>query len=443
MLGCRSIQSISSVNQLASQNIPGHPGQRDKSHVAFKQGWTLVGFTATAQFFSVGIGYYTFGVYLKPLTVALDENRFWISLALSIQTLLMALLSPLAGRLVTEYPIRNTMAAGTCIMSLGLVICSQATSLWHLYLGFGVFVSVGVVFLANIPCNLMLANWFVRRRGMALGISQTGITISGVLLVPLATYFVMTYGWRDSFLIFAITTPIILLPLIWKFAIRAPQDVGLFPDGDSMPQALPEGSQGSDWSIARAVRERDIWLISLIAGPCYMGVAAVVIALPSHGTDIGLSPMQASTAVLVTTLFGASAKPLVGTLSDYLPKRLVVSIAIGLQIVGVALLLVATDLPMLCVAGAFFGLGYGGIAPLWSLLLAERFGLADFARVMGLAMPLTMPFSLFGLPLTTLVFEMTGSYLPAFACLFVGYGVSAISVWFLRMPSELSGQPDQ
>jgi len=407
---------------------------RDEPGRMFTQGWLIVGFTATAQFFSVGVGYYTFGVYLKPLTEALDANRFLISLGLSIQTVLMALLSPLAGRLVTEYPVRHVMAVGVCVMSIGLVICSQATSLWHIYFGFGVVISVGVVFLGNIPCNLMLANWFVRRRGMALGISQAGITISGVLLVPLATYIVVNYGWRTSFLVFAIATPVCLLPLIWKFAIRAPGDIGLYPDGDTKPTAQADGSQASVWNFSRAVRERDIWLISLIAGPCYMAVAAIVIALPSHGTDLGLSPMEASTAVLVTTLFGAIAKPMAGTLSDYMSKRLVVGIAIGLQFIATALLLIATDLFMLCVAGAFFGLGYGGIAPLWSLLLAERFGLANFAKVMGLAMPLTMPFSLVGLPLTTLVFELTGSYKPAFACLFISYGVAALSVWLLRMP---------
>jgi hypothetical protein len=92
----------------------------------------------------------------------------------------------------------------------------------------------------------------------------------------------------------------------------------------------------------------------------------------------------------------------------------------------------------LSLSGALFGLGYGGIAPLWSLLLVERFGLADFAQVMGAAMPLTMPFSLIGLPLTTFVFEVTGSYTPAFTFLLIGYAVAAVSLFMLHMPSEAS-----
>ena len=397
--------------------------------------WKIVAFTATAQFFSVGIGYYTFGVYLKPLTDALGVNRFEVSLAISMQMVLMAIISPFAARLLSEYSLRVMMLIGIASISLGLVIASQATSLWHLYLGFSVAVGIGVALTSNLACNMVLANWFVRRRGTALGISQAGITFSGVVLVPLATYLVTMYGWHVSFLFFAVVTPVLLGPLIWRFAIRAPEDVGLNPDGAAEPLTLPAADGDSvEWTFARAVRNRDVWLISLIAGPCYMAIAAIVIALPSHGTDLGLSPMHASWTVLVTTLFGAIAKPLAGAAADHLPKRAVVAAAIALQIAATLLLLIADTLVLLCAAGALFGLGYGGIAPLWSLLLADRFGVVAFPKVMGASMPLTMPFNLVGLPLTTFVFGLTGSYLPAFASLLIGYAVSAVCLWLLRLP---------
>ena len=425
------------------------PSLRDKSNVVTEArasatqtkvlffGWKVVGFTATAQFFSVGIGYYTFGVYLKPLTEALGATRFEISLAISLQMVLMAVFSPFAVRLLTEHSLRLMMLIGVGLLSLGLVIASMATSIWQLYLGFSVVVGVGVGLTSNLACNLILTNWFTRRRGTALGLSQAGITFSGVVLVPLATWLLTTFGWQTSFLVFAVLTPLVLGPLIWRFAIRAPEDVGLTPDGEA-PVALSLAEAGPvEWTFARAVRNRDVWLISLIAGPCYMAIAAIVIALPSHGTDLGLSPMHASWTVLVTTLFGAIAKPLAGASADHIPKRLVVTVAVALQVVATLLLLIADDLLMLCLAGALFGLGYGGIAPLWSLLLAERFGVHAFAKVMGASMPLTMPFNLVGLPLTTLVFGMTGSYLPAFAMLLIGYAVSAVCLWLLRLPGEM------
>ncbi len=403
----------------------------------FTLGWKIVAFTATAQFLSVGIGYYTFGVYLKPLTEALGVTRFEVSLTVSMQMVVMAVFSPFAVKLLSEHSMRVMMLIGVASISLGLVISASATSIWHLYLGFSVAVGIGVGLTSNLACNLIISNWFARRRGTALGISQAGITFSGVVLVPLATWLVTSFGWQVSFLFFAVITPILLGPLIWRFAIRAPEDVGLNPDGDPEPQPVPASSEDTIvWTFARAARSRDVWLISLIAGPCYMAIAAIVIALPSHGTDLGLSPMHASWTVLVTTLFGAIAKPLAGTAADHLPKRGVVAAAIALQVAATLLLLIADSLLLLCAAGALFGLGYGGIAPLWSLLLADRFGVVAFPKVMGASMPMTMPFNLVGLPLTTFVFGFTGSYLPAFASLLLGYAVSAVCLWMLRLPAR-------
>ena len=396
----------------------------------------MVAFTFISQFFSIGIGYYTFSVYLKPLTEALGENRGVVSLALTLQMVLIALVAPVIGRLLSQYSLRTLMATGTLLITAGLLICANATSIWHIYLGFGVVLAVGASFTGNIPCNLILANWFVRRRGTAIGVSQTGITVSGAILVPIAGFLVDHYGWQTSFLCFALTVPVIMLPLIWKLAIQSPAEVGLTPDGDGQSAAATAAGDADSFGFLDAIRIRDVWLISLFAGPCYMAIAAVVISLPAHGTDLGLTVLQASSVVSVTTIFGAMAKPLSGIVSDYLPKKLVAAIAVVLQVVGVSLMLGADSLLSLSVAGGLFGLGYGGIAPLWSLLLAERFGTDNFAKVMGASMPITMPFNVIGLPAANFIFELTGSYTPAFAGLLVGYTIAAISVFLLQTPED-------
>ena len=402
----------------------------------FVPGWIIVAFTAASQFVSVGVGYYTFGVYLKPLTEALDTDRFLISLALSMQTLLMAVLGPLVGRLLTEVPIRRLMISGALLMSAGLIVCSQATQLWHLYLGYGLLLSPGCLLTGNLPCSYLLANWFVRRRGSAIGISQFGVTISGTILVPVASMLVESVGWRQTFLVFAAFTSVILIPLVWRFAVKTPEEVGLHPDGVE-PAPQPHSALAEpEWNFARALRTKDVWLISLIAGPCYMAIGAVVLAMHSHATDLGLSATRASSIVALTTLMGAIAKPTMGILADLIAKRLVVALALALQVAGVLVVIFARDYNMLMLAGFLFGLGYGGIAPLWSILLAERFGRLAFARVMGAAMPLTMPFTLLALPVTTLAYETTGSYVPAFVGMLACYVISAVCLFLLRLPSE-------
>ncbi len=414
----------------------GAPAGETGSEPIYFAGWNIVGLTFLVQFMSVGIGYYTFGVFLKPLTEDLEVSRTLIAVTSSAQMILMAVLGPWVGRLLAEGSVRNYMLLGVMLMVVGLVVTSQATALWHLYLGFGLILSPGLVLTGILPNNLLLANWFNRRRGTAMGISQFGVSISGTALVPLTAWIIVAYDWRTAFLVFAVATPIILVPLIWAFAVKTPEERGLHPDGDAEPPPPEPTGDDDEWTFARAARVRDVWLLALIVGPSFMGVAAVVLVLHSHATDLGFSAGQASFIVAVTTLFGAIAKPLFGTLADYLNKRLVVAISLSLQFVGVVFLIFTTSYYVMLGAMVLFGLGYGATAPMWSVLLADRFGRASFARVMGAVMPLTMPFNLFALPATTLAFDFFGSYIPAFTALLGFYVLAASCLAILRLPSE-------
>ena len=423
---------VATIRQAALVADPGTYSASD-DRPRFFYGWVIVAFTFVVQFVAMGTLFYAFGVLLKPLTEALDADRFSVSLALSIQIAIAALLNPWVGRLIAERSIRALMLGGAAAMSLGFFMLAQAQTLWHLYVSFGVILSVGMALVGPLPNNTMLANWFVRRRGTAMGLSQLGVSLSGAVLVPLTTWIVLGYGWRTAVGVFAALPLIVLVPLIWKFAIRRPEDVGRHPDGDPQADILPE-PVADDWSMARAVRDRRIWLLTLILGPSFMGVGAVVLALYAHATDVGLSGAQASIIVSLAAFMAALAKPLFGTLADYVNKRLVMVLSLVLQIVGLALLVVFQSYTGLLVAAVIFGLGYGGVMPMWSVLLGTLFGRDAFSRVMGLMGPMTMPFMLAGLPFANLIYETTGSYVDAFAMLIGALLISIVALAFLRLP---------
>jgi len=400
-------------------------------------GWIIVGVTFVAQFLTMGTGFYVFGVLLKPLAEALDADRFLVSLALSTQTVLMALLGPLIGVVISKYSIRLLMCSGTLLMSLGFFILSQAQELWHLYLSFGVIVSAGMVMSGPLPNNALLANWFVKRRGTAMGISQFGLTISGTILVPIATWLVLEFGWRTTVMLMSLALPLIMIPIILFLVVKTPEEKGLLPDGDSAADSNPEPNIDREfWTMRRALRERRIWLLTLVVGPSFMGISAIVLSIHSHATDLGFAALQASSVVAAMTLAGAIAKPLFGTVADYYDKRLVMGMSLILQFTGVICIIFLQGFGGLIFAAAVFGLGYGGVMPLWGILLGAMFSRHAFARIMGFMGPLILPFTLVGLPFTTLVFERTGSYVPAYATLLGAFVLAGIALFFLRLPTS-------
>ena len=398
----------------------------------FWRGWSIVGFTFVMQFCVIGTAYYAFGVFLKPLAEALDADRFSVSLAVTGQTLVMGLLSPFVGRWLAEYSIRLLLSVGVLLMAVGFLLTSFASELWHLYIAFGLIVSSGMILAGPLPNSTLLANWFIAKRGTALGISQIGISISGTVLVPVVGALVLNLGWRETCQLFALALPLLLLPLILLLARRSPEDVGLHPDGaDHPPAAAPADPQGA-WTVRRALSDRRTWAITLLIGPSFMAIQGVVLSLYAHATDLGFTDLQAGSLVATATLFGAIAKPLFGGLTDYLNTRWVVAAAILAQVLGVAVLIVASSYALVAIGGALFGLGYGAMSPLMAVLIAKLFGRESFSRVMGAINPLMMPFNLIGFPLANAIYEGTGSYVPAFATLIFAYAASGIAVYWLR-----------
>lgn len=408
----------------------------------FRPGMTIVGFTFVLQFVSIGSAYYAFGVYLKHLPELLDTSRFYVSLAMTLQTIVMGLLSPAIGRALAERSLRGLLLGGCALMSVGFWLLSWSTSLWHIYIAFGLVISTGMTLLGALPSNTLVANWFEKNRGTALGISQFGLTISGAALVPLTTWLVLQEGLVFTFRVYAIAIPIVLVPLILKFAIKTPEEVGLHPDGVAptdvaeLPaqQALLE--REPPWTVRRALGDRNIWLLALTIGPSFLAIATILITLPAYGTDIGLSDMQAAGVVFFATLLGAFAKPIFGALTDFFSSKRVVACSLILQTIGIGLLLGADNYFWLALSGLFFGLGYGGMATLWAVLVGELFGRQSFSRVMGAMSPMIMPFNVIGLPIANLVFERTGSYAPAYAALLFGYVLAFAALWKLPLSAD-------
>ena len=398
-------------------------------------GWPIVGFTFMTQF-TVGGMFYTYGVLQKPLSEALEADRFAVSLAFSLQTFVVAVLSPWVGKLILRAPIRKLLAVGVAALMLGFVAFGQVRQLWHLYLAFGLALALASTLIGPLPSNAMIANWFVKRRGTALGISQLGISISGAVLVPIVSWLVETQGWRWAVTAMGLGLGAVLIPLVWKVAVFRPEEKGLLPDGQRLADGADELVEpASAWTFARALRDRRIWLLVAIVGPSFFGVGAVLLALHAHITDLGLSAAQASSVVAAATLMAALAKPLFGVLADVLNQRLLMAAALAAQVVGLSLILTLANPTGLMVAAFFYGLGYGAGLPMWTIFIGTLFGRADFARVMGLMTPLTTPFTLFGFPFASRVFDATGSYQPAFVTVIAGLFLAMGAVGLLRLPA--------
>ena len=194
-------------------------------------GWVLVGTT----FVTMAIVVNTRTAFSLFFPSILDE--FGWSRALTAATFTTGLLAsnaftPFMGVLMDRLGPRVVFPAGLVLMSLGLGLATLTRAPWQLHLTLGVLVAGASVFVSYMGHSLLLPNWFVRKRGLALGIAFSGVGVGSFILLPWLQGLIGRVGWRGACLTLVLLIVLLVLPLNVLLPRRRPEELGLLPDGD-------------------------------------------------------------------------------------------------------------------------------------------------------------------------------------------------------------------
>ena len=116
------------------------------------------------------------------------------------------MLAPFIGRALDRYPLKRIMARGALSMGTEFALLSVVQSPFQFYLVLGIFVGFGAGAMGQLATSKLVSNWFVRKRGTALGIAAAGISVSGVIMPNISAYLVTEFGWRSGFLVYGLVT---------------------------------------------------------------------------------------------------------------------------------------------------------------------------------------------------------------------------------------------
>ena len=227
----------------------------------FFYGWIIVAVTFVTM--AIGVNARTaFSLLFPPILSEFGWERGVTAGAFSFGFVVSGAVSPLIGRLMDRAGPRAVMELGVALMAGGLLLAPLTSEPWHLYLTIGVMVGTGSTCLGYSGQSQFLPNWFVRRRGLAMGIAFAGVGIGSVTLLPWVQQMIEATGWRTACTAMGIVVLIVLAPINLLLRKR-PQDIGLEPDGDAAPSAssakpvsniLDTAWAGTDWTLGRALR---------------------------------------------------------------------------------------------------------------------------------------------------------------------------------------------
>jgi MFS family permease len=385
-------------------------------------GWVIV--AAGIVMTCVGLGaMLSLGVFLQPMSEAMGWSRSGISLAALLNFLGMGAGSVLWGALSDRIGTRVVVLSGGILLGAGLVAASQAATLGQFQLLFGVVVGLAAgSFYA--PMTAVTMRWFVRHRSLAVALVSAGLGLGSMTVAPLASWIITRYDWRVAMLVIGDLAWLLLIPA--ALLVRVPPAAAAVAP---VPGAVP----AREFTVAEALRTPQFAAIALTHFACCAAHSGPIFHMVTNVIDHGVSAMTATTVLSAAGLASLSGRVICGLLADRLGAKQVLIAGLAVQAVAVSLYLVTRELAGFYALALMFGLAYGGVMPLYAIVVREYFGV----RIMGATFGAVASASTVGMALGPWaggwVYDAFGSY----AWLFIGscgIGLGAVAIAFAFRP---------
>jgi MFS family permease len=388
-------------------------------------GWIIVAVGIVIS--CVGMGtLMSLGVFLQPITQDTGWSRTGISATATLNFLAMGFGSFLWGALSDRFGSRVVVFCGGLVLGFGLAAASQVGTLvaFQVIYGLSVGLAVGAFF---VPLTALTTRWFTRHRSLAVSLVSAGLALGSTLIAPLSRWIMLSHDWRYALLVLAAMAIAIILPA--AMLLREP------PEAPGEVSAM--SGAAASMTVGQALRTPQF---AAIAGAFFMCCAAhsgPIFHMVSYAADCGVPAMAAATVFGVAGLSALSGRIICGIVADRTGAKQTLVAGLALQALAVSLYLFTSSLGSFYAVAALFGFAYGGVMPLYAILVREYFPANIMGSVFGVvAMVSTLGMAL-GPPLGGFLFDRFGGYVWLYVGS-MGFAIAAAAIAVMVRPPQLA-----
>ncbi|MGD1215399.1 MAG: MFS transporter [Terriglobales bacterium] len=399
----------------------------------------------------------SFPIFYVSVMREFHWSRGITAIAMSLHLLVNGAASPLIGWIMDRFGPRLAMPVGALITAGGLFWLSRANSLWHFYAAFGILAAVGSAMLHLVPLVSIVSNWFVQRRGIAIGIVASGIGAGQLVLLPLLQSLIAFAGWRAAYLVFGVVILIVPSLLVRRFLFNRPEEVGLCvadeigPWGKREPAVsgwatairkwlVPQSEvvvidaawAGTDWTWRKAARSFRFWALVVAMVFFATGYYLVTVQLFAYLIDRGYNPAFAASLMGLLGCFNIAGKFGGGILCDRLGRERTLSLAVALLVASLVLLHNGHFVILAVAFTLLFGVGYGMAVPSLMASATDLFQGEHFGAIFGFVILGAAVGGALGSWLGGYLFDLTRAYGMSFAVASMVMLAAASFLWKAR-----------
>ncbi|MBI2868571.1 MAG: MFS transporter [Chloroflexi bacterium] len=345
----------------------------------FFHGWLIVGASMMMLGMQATVTS-SFGVFFKPLAADFGWTRANTSGLQSVYMLSIGFASVAAGWLADRFGPARVLGVVGVLAGAGLILTSQITALWQMYLTYSILTGIGLC--ATLPVTgIATSRWFVKRRGLALGIGVAGMCLGQLIGVMTISSLILAYGWSNAYLVLGAAVGAVFVSGAFVLR-RRPEQMGLRPYG--APAAGPDiyspgkartGEPGAGAALLAAIRTRTLWMLFVIFALFTFVNQMIVVHVVNYATDLGIAPLVAATIISGVGLSGFIGRVLMGAASDRIGNMKTLVIACLGIAPSLVLLVFARDMWVFYLFAMVYGFSYGAEMPQQSALIGKFFGL--------------------------------------------------------------------
>ena len=386
-------------------------------------GWIIVGVGIVVT--CVGFGaMISLTVFLQPMGEAMGWSRTGISTAALINWLCMGIGAFVWGALSDRVGTRTVVLCGGVLLGVGLLTASQAASLGQFQLAFGVIVGLAAGSFYT-PLTATTTRWFTQHRSLAVALVSAGLSVGSAIMGPLARWLITAYDWRFAMLVIGDVVWLGIIPA--AFLVREPPVSAMIGAGTAA------GAGDRELTTGQALRTPQFAAIALTYFACCAAHSGPIFHMVTNVIDHGVSAMTAATVLSTASLASLSGKIICGLVADRVGAKRTLVGGLALQAVAVSLYLYTRELASFYAVAVVFGFAYGGVMPLYAILVREYFG----ARIMGTIFGAVAFTSTLGMAMGPgaggWLYDAFGSYFWLFMGSF-GIGLGAVAIAFTFRP---------
>ncbi len=328
-------------------------------------------------------------ILVVPLEAEFGWSRATISLAIGFSILLHGAIGPFSAAIMNRHGVTRMMLFALAMIAIGVSATPFMTQSWHLVVLWGILVGTGAGAIANVLAVTIAARWFTAHRGLVTGLMLSGTATGQMLFLPVLAIIAASQGWRMVSVTVTIAA-LLLLPLVFFLMRDRPQDVGLFPLGDTKPPPPEPEPKGNPFrealaNLGEGLRSRNYMLLAVsffICGASTNGLIGthLIPACFDHGIpEVAAASLLASMAIF--NLIGTTGS---GWLTDRYDPRMLLFIYYALR--GVSLLILPHSFDSfysLSMVVVFYGLDWFATVPPTVKITANLFGRAKAPVMFG------------------------------------------------------------